>query len=894
MMNIQRRLTFWNSSGGKSRRRSADDRWNQSIESLEKRELLAADLEVLKNIAPGSASSLRAAGFSNSNTTAAEFNGWVYFSADDGVKGRELWRTDGTSLNTVLFADLNPGVGNADPSRFFEANGKLYFQARGLNDYGLFVTDGTLAGTKQLSGEVGDPIGVIGDTVYFYRGGRMTNNGAFWKSDGTAEGTVQFATGFPETGLREPIIFEDTLLYLYAGESELWKIDTITGVKTRVAVEPTKISGLTIFNGDLYFAGNDTSSTDPTNLWKLASVTATPEPVQNPGSGQMANNPDGLTVAGGTLFFAGILDGEGYELWRTDGTSSGTVRIKDINPGASHSIASPFELTPIGDSVYFAADDGVHGRELWKSSGLESNTFLLKDTVPGSDEGDPVNLFDFNGQLTFAAWIPPSLSTRALWTSDGTAAGTAPVSGEPFTVPSSFVALGNNLIFAAENATVGREPFIYRSGDRPAAPVITGPDAVNTSLRPTVTWNAVAGATDYEVWIKNQSTGEDQVLLEQVSATSFTPSIDLGIGNFTVWVRTLGLNGGPASVWTAPRNFRIKAPVTQVVVNPNPENGLSAISWQALPGAVKYDVWIDRLDVPTSQFYRNTDVTGTSISPASLPRGSYRVWVRGLAADGADGAWSTGVQFSSHPVPAITSGLNPTFDTTPTIAWTSVAGATSYEVYILRINGNVKALHQTNIVGTSFTWPALTPGPYRYWVRVSGDTVWSSPVEIDTSGRTNVLAPSGSTTDRTPTISWRPVDGAVRYELWVDLLGADEQIIYQTNLTTTSYTPTSNLPLGNYRVWVRAVSSSTAAPWSAYVDFSVANAESSVTPATDSDLLASIFSDSQMLPVLGGNPALVVDVRIASSIPVAPPKEPENVKMSLTSPVVHARSLSQV
>ena len=79
MMNIQRRLTFWNSSAGKSRRRSANRSRYAGSESLEKRELLAADLEVLKNIAPGSASSLPASSFSNDVVMAAEFDGWVYF-----------------------------------------------------------------------------------------------------------------------------------------------------------------------------------------------------------------------------------------------------------------------------------------------------------------------------------------------------------------------------------------------------------------------------------------------------------------------------------------------------------------------------------------------------------------------------------------------------------------------------------------------------------------------------------------------------------------------------------------------------------------------------------------------------------------------------------------------
>jgi ELWxxDGT repeat protein len=47
-----------------------------------------------------------------------EFNGWFYFPANDGVKGAELWRTDGTTNGTQIFMDINPGAGSSDPNNF--------------------------------------------------------------------------------------------------------------------------------------------------------------------------------------------------------------------------------------------------------------------------------------------------------------------------------------------------------------------------------------------------------------------------------------------------------------------------------------------------------------------------------------------------------------------------------------------------------------------------------------------------------------------------------------------------------------------------------------------------------------------------------------------------------
>jgi ELWxxDGT repeat protein len=64
----------------------------------------------------------------------------------------------------------------------------------------------------------------------------------------------------------------------------------------------------------------------------------------------------------------------GFELWKSDGTAGGTVRVKDINPGANwaFSDASPPSLTNVRGTLFFAADDGTNGRELWKSNGTDA------------------------------------------------------------------------------------------------------------------------------------------------------------------------------------------------------------------------------------------------------------------------------------------------------------------------------------------------------------------------------------------------------------------------------------------------------------------------------------------------------------------------------------------
>jgi ELWxxDGT repeat protein len=53
----------------------------------------------------------------------------VFFQADDGTNGNELWKTDGTSEGTMLLRDINPGVSGSIPSRLTTFNGKLFFSS---------------------------------------------------------------------------------------------------------------------------------------------------------------------------------------------------------------------------------------------------------------------------------------------------------------------------------------------------------------------------------------------------------------------------------------------------------------------------------------------------------------------------------------------------------------------------------------------------------------------------------------------------------------------------------------------------------------------------------------------------------------------------------------------
>ena len=121
----------------------------------------------------------------------------LYFQANDGTNGYELWKSDGTGLGTVMVKNINPGGGGDGPDQLIAVGSTIYFRAdNGTNGWELWKSDGTEAGTVMVkeintAGDslVGDEFAAVGSTLYF---GAYDNANDYelWKSDGTAAGTT--------------------------------------------------------------------------------------------------------------------------------------------------------------------------------------------------------------------------------------------------------------------------------------------------------------------------------------------------------------------------------------------------------------------------------------------------------------------------------------------------------------------------------------------------------------------------------------------------------------------------------------------------------------------------------------------------------------------------------
>jgi ELWxxDGT repeat protein len=378
-----------------------------------------------------------------------QFGNRVIFQANDGVNGTELWITDGTTNGTMMVKNINPGSGSAFPDWFgnpsfpvklwfVELNGYMYFNANdGVHGNELWRTDGTPANTtivaniNNTGGVNGsnssypDSLVRIGNYIYFAADNGV-NGRELWRTDGTTTtlvkniNTTGGANGPNSSNPYNLINFNGALVFVAndgVHDGELWRSDVTTGDTTLIkdiwvgAGQPNEPANLTVVGDALYFTMY--TANHGSELWKTNGVPGDAGTVEvkdintesngNPGQNQ-GSGPHDLVNFNGTLFFAangGI--GTGDELWKSNGTSGGTTLVKDINLGGSGSFIQ--NMTVVGNTLYFTATDGTsnHGTELWKTNG--TTTTMVADLSLGNNSSAPAALINVEGTLYFGAVV---------------------------------------------------------------------------------------------------------------------------------------------------------------------------------------------------------------------------------------------------------------------------------------------------------------------------------------------------------------------------------------------------------------------------------------------------------------------------------------------------------
>ena len=373
------------------------------------------------------------------------------------------------------------------------------------------------------------------------------------------------------------------------------------------------------------------------------------------------------------------------------------------------------------------------------------------------------------------------------------------------------------------------------AGSGPAAPTVTGGN--DSQGRPTLKWNAVTGAAKYEVY-RARSLNGDYIKYSTVTGTSYTNISYIENGNTYYYkVRALG-SDGTAGAWSSIVSVTYRAASTGTLPAPtvtggNDAQGRPTLKWNAVTGAAKYEVY--RARSRSGEYIKYSTVTGTSYTNTSyIENGNtYYYKVRALDANGTAGAWSSIVSVTYRaastgtlPAPTVTGGNDS--QGRPTLKWNAVTGAAKYEVYRARSQSGDYIKYST-VTGTSYTNTSYIEDGNTYYYKVralkSDGTAgaWSSIVSVTyRAASTGTLsAPTvtgGNDAQGRPTLTWKAVSGAAKYEVYRARSRSGEYIKYST-VTGTSYTNTSYIEDGNtYYYKVRALDASgTAGAWSSIV-----------------------------------------------------------------------------
>ncbi len=432
----------------------------------------------------------------------------AFFSANDGINGATLWKTDGTPEGTVMVVPPGMGIMPISPRNFLAVGNLLYFNgSTAAAGQELWKSDGTAAGTFMIKDVNPGPSGTCDDLcevngIVYYRG-TSTNTGLeLFKSDGTPDGTGLVKDINPGPGASQPQFFvnlDGTLIFNAAGTAtnfELWKSDgTDNGtVLVKEILTGTTGSGpmnLTVFNGQVYFSA--TNGASGRELWKSDGTELGTVMVKNinPNAGNSA--PQNMHVHNGVLYF-GANDGtNGLEPWRSDGTEGGTTILRNIYSGSTGS--NPRDFSSLGDTLVFIASTSAAGAELWKSNGTSAGTVILKDINPGSSSstGSTPYFAPYGNKIYFAASGGAAINTE-LYQSDGTGDGTTLVAdivpGAAGSYPEQLIVLGDKLLFFATTADYGKEIWKLNLSSSPALLNWTG--NVSTAWEDANNWEPVA------------------------------------------------------------------------------------------------------------------------------------------------------------------------------------------------------------------------------------------------------------------------------------------------------------------------------------------------------------------------------------------------------------------
>ena len=370
-----------------------------------------------------------------------------------------------------------------------------------------------------------------------------------------------------------------------------------------------------------------------------------------------------------------------------------------------------------------------------------------------------------------------------------------------------------------------------------SAPSVTG--GKDSQGRPTLKWNAVSGAAKYEVYRARSKDG-DYIKYSTVTGTSYTNTSYIESGN-TYYYKVRALKSdGTAGAWSSVVSVTYKQTLSApTVTGGNDAQGRPTLTWNAVSGAAKYEVYRARSKDGTYSKYSTTTGTAYTNSSYLTSGATYYYKVRALDANGNAGPYSAVVSVTCRlklTAPTVTGSTDS--QGRPTLKWNAVTGAAKYEVYRARSKDGDYIKYST-VTGTSYTNTSYIENgnTYYYKVRALGSDGTagpdSTPVSVTYKAPFGAPLVTGSKDSQgRPALKWDKVTDAAKYEVY-RARSKDGTYSLMSTQSATGYTNTSYLANGTtYYYKVRALKANgTASAYSSVVTITYGTVPTPAAPA---------------------------------------------------------------
>lgn len=363
--------------------------------------------------------------------------------------------------------------------------------------------------------------------------------------------------------------------------------------------------------------------------------------------------------------------------------------------------------------------------------------------------------------------------------------------------------------FDDEASFVGTKEYPVDAEDyvEPASFVIY-PAVDYDSGKPVLFWDPVEGAEKYEIWRAKTKDGT-YYLMSTTTGTRYVNTIaEPGV---TYYYKVRTLSGGVYSEFSLVKEITCVCPRPTVSITVNPDTGKPVLTWKAVNGAAKYEVW--RATSKDGTYYKMYTFSGTKYSnTTAVPGVTYYYKVVAVPSAGEKGSSKPSDVKSitcDCAKPVVTASVNPTTGL-PTLTWNAVDGATKYEIWrATGVNGTYYKMYTQS--GTSYTNTTAVPGKTYYYKVLAicgkstyGNSAYSAEKSVICSCPQPTISIWTNPSTGYPTLSWTAVKGATKYEIW-RATSKDGTYYKMYTMSGTRYANTIAVPGVTYYYKVRAL-----------------------------------------------------------------------------------------